>query len=106
MDEIIQAIADAKVADTVATKVILSAAPTMTADQVSNSFAAAKIVTETKSSSGASNPVTASGGQPQSGTPVVQQSQQAGGTSGGSGSGTSFSGAPSSVGGGTGVSRT
>ena len=64
VDELVQALADAKIADAVATKVILSEAPTLTLDQVTQNLSAAKIVTETKTSSTPVNIVPAAGNQP------------------------------------------
>ena len=114
VDELVQALADAKIADAVATKVVLSEAPTLTLDQVTQNLAAAKIVTETKTSSSPVNPVTAAGNQQnnqpqqqqQQQQPVVQQqSTPVFQTPGGTGSQIT-SNTPSSQGAGTGVSRT
>ena len=112
LDELVQALSDAKVADAVATQVIMSSSPTMTIETATNNFAAAKIVTDTKSAAPGApvNPVTAAGNQ-QPQQPVVQQQtnsspgqvfQAAGNGAGGA----SNSSTPSSAGAGTGVSRT
>jgi len=61
IDELIQALSDAKIADTVAVKVVMGEAPAMTRDQVAQNISAAKIVTETKTSANPVNPVTAAG---------------------------------------------
>ena len=109
VDELVQALADAKIADAVATKVILSEAPTLTLDQVTQNLSAAKIVTETKTSSTPVNIVPAAGNQPPQQQQQVVQQQQPSTTpvfqSGGSGTQVT-SNTPSSQGAGTGVSRT
>ena len=108
VDELIQALADAKIADAVATKVILSEAPTLTLDQVTQNLSAAKIVTETKTSSTPVNIVPAAGNQPpQQQQQVVQQQPSTTPVFQSGGSGTQVtSNTPSSQGAGTGVSRT
>ncbi len=117
LDELVQALSDAKVADAVATQVIMSSSPTMTLETATNNFAAAKIVTDTKSAAPGApvNLVTAAGNQQQQQQqqqqPIVQQQtnsspgqvfQAAGNGAGGA----SNSSTPSSAGAGTGVSRT